>query len=119
MARHAGLFLVSFIIAGIIMAFGQSGARTTRSIFDRVAGIGRGEAFARLSTATIRAVALGVLGVALIQAIVVGLILMIADSLPSTSLIRRPPFPEDPAMLHSRTAFLVHSEEGVWPTSHR
>ena len=42
MARHAGLFLVSFIIAGIIMAFGQSGARTTRSIFDRVAGIGRG-----------------------------------------------------------------------------
>jgi predicted PurR-regulated permease PerM len=72
------LFLVSFIIAGIIMAFGQSGARSTRSIFDRVVGTGRGEEFAKLSTATIRAVALGVLGVAFIQAIVVGLLLMIA-----------------------------------------
>ena len=72
------LFLFSFIIAGIIMAFGQSGARSTRSIFDRIVGIGRGEEFARLSTATIRAVAQGVIGVAFIQAIVVGLVLMIA-----------------------------------------
>ncbi len=72
------LFLVSFIIAGIIMAFGRSGARSTESIFDRIFGAGRGEEFARLSTATIRAVALGVLGVAFIQAIVVGLVLMIA-----------------------------------------
>jgi predicted PurR-regulated permease PerM len=72
------LFLVSFIIAGIIMAFGQSGARSTVSIFDRIVGTGQGEEFAKLSTATIRAVALGVLGVAFIQAIVVGLLLMIA-----------------------------------------
>lgn len=72
------LFLFSFIIAGIIMAFGQSGARSVRSIFDRIVGTGRGEEFAKLSTDTIRAVALGVLGVAFIQAIVVGLVLMIA-----------------------------------------
>jgi predicted PurR-regulated permease PerM len=72
------LFLVSFIIAGIIMAFGQAGARSTESIFDRIVGTGRGAEFAKLSTATIRAVALGVLGVAFIQAIVVGLLLMIA-----------------------------------------
>ena len=72
------LFLASFIIAGINMAFGQSGGRGTRAIFDRIVGTGPGEAFARLSTATIRAVALGVLGVAFIQAIVVGLLLMIA-----------------------------------------
>ena len=72
------LFLVSFIIAGIIMAFGQAGARSTASIFDRIVGTGQGEEFAQLSTATIRAVALGVLGVAFIQAIVVGLVLMIA-----------------------------------------
>ena len=72
------LFLVSFIIAGIIMAFGQSGARSTVSIFDRIVGTGQGEEFAKLSTATIRAVALGVLGVAFIQAIVVGLVVMIA-----------------------------------------
>ena len=49
-----------------------------RSIFDRIVGIGRGEEFAKLSTATIRAVAQGVIGVAFIQAIVVGLVLMIA-----------------------------------------
>ena len=72
------LFLASFIIAGIIMAFGQSGARSIESIFDRIVGTGRGEEFAKLSTATIRAVALGVLGVAFIQAIVVGVVLMIA-----------------------------------------
>ena len=72
------LFLASFIIAGIIMAFGESGASSTKAIFDRIVGTGRGEDFAKLSTATIRAVALGVLGVALIQAIVVGLFLLIA-----------------------------------------
>ena len=72
------LFLFSFIVAGIIMAFGQSGAKTTRSIFDRIVGIQRGEQFAKLSTKTIRAVALGVIGVAFIQAVVVGLVLMIA-----------------------------------------
>ena len=59
------------------MAFGQSGARSMTSIFDRIVGTGRGEEFAKLSTATIRSVALGVLGVAFIQAIVVGSVLMI------------------------------------------
>ena len=72
------LFLAAFIIAGIIMAFGESGATSTRAIFDRIVGTGRGEEFAKLSTATIRAVALGVLGVAFIQAIVVGLVMLIA-----------------------------------------
>jgi predicted PurR-regulated permease PerM len=72
------LFLAAFIIAGIIMAFGRAGAASTRSIFDRVVGAGHGEEFARLSTATIRAVALGVLGVAFIQAMVVGVVMLIA-----------------------------------------
>lgn len=72
------LFLFSFIIAGIIMAFGEPGARSIRSIFARIVGIQRGEDFARLSTETIRAVALGVLGVAFIQALVVGLVLLVA-----------------------------------------
>jgi predicted PurR-regulated permease PerM len=72
------LFLASFIIAGIIMAFGQGGARSVSAIFVRIVGSERGEGFARLATGTIRAVALGVLGVALIQAIVVGLVMIIA-----------------------------------------
>jgi predicted PurR-regulated permease PerM len=77
-ASAALLFLASFIVAGIIMAFGQAGARSVRAIFIRIVGIERGEEFARLSTETIRAVALGVLGVAFIQAIVVGLVMIIA-----------------------------------------
>src|SRR6188472_1629637 len=71
-------FLASFIIAGILMAFGQSGSRASVAIFERVTGTARGAEFARLSTATIRAVAQGVIGVAFIQAIVVGLCLLIA-----------------------------------------
>jgi len=71
-------FLASFIVAGIIMAFGQSGSRGSLAIFERIVGNARGSEFASLSTATIRAVALGVIGVAFIQAIIVGLALLIA-----------------------------------------
>jgi predicted PurR-regulated permease PerM len=72
------LFLGSFILAGIFMAFGESGARACKAIMGRLAGKERGEEFTRLATATIRAVAQGVVGVALIQAILVGLCLLIA-----------------------------------------
>ncbi len=71
-------FLGSFIIAGIVMAFGEAGHRGSRSIFERIVGQARGGEFARLSVATIRAVALGVLGIAFVQAIIVGLCLLIA-----------------------------------------
>ena len=69
-------FLAAFIVAAIIMAFGEAGARGSRAVFERVAGAERGAEFARLSTATIRAVAQGVIGVAFIQAIIVGLCLL-------------------------------------------
>ena len=72
------LFVASFIVAGIIMAFGKAGAASAEAIFDRIMGIGRGAEFVTLSSATIRAVALGVLGVAFIQAIVIGLTMMVA-----------------------------------------
>jgi len=71
-------FLVSFIVAGILMAYGEAGARASRAIFERVIGGGRGAPFAQLSTATIRAVAQGVIGIAFVQAILVGLALLIA-----------------------------------------
>jgi predicted PurR-regulated permease PerM len=61
-----------------MMAFGDSGARGIRSIFERIAEGPRGAEFVDLSTATIRAVAKGVLGVAFIQAIIVGLCMLIA-----------------------------------------
>jgi predicted PurR-regulated permease PerM len=71
-------FLASFIVAGILMAYGDSGARGSRAIFTRIIGSGRGESFARLCTATIRAVAQGVIGIAFVQAILVGLALLVA-----------------------------------------
>jgi predicted PurR-regulated permease PerM len=71
-------FLAAFIIAGIIMAFGEAGDRANLAIFQRVLGPARGAEFAKLSTATIRAVAQGVIGVAFIQAIIVGLCLLVA-----------------------------------------
>jgi predicted PurR-regulated permease PerM len=72
------LFLASFIVAGIMMAYGESGAAAGQSILDRAAGPSRGKALLKLSTATIRSVALGVMGVAFIQAILIGLALLIA-----------------------------------------
>ena len=71
-------FLASFIIAGIVMAYGEAGARGSRAIFERIVGPERGERFARLSTATIRSVAQGVIGIAFVQAILVGLALLVA-----------------------------------------
>jgi predicted PurR-regulated permease PerM len=71
------LFLGSFIIAGIVLAYSESGARSSRAIFHRVAGLARGEAFAKLCTSIIRAVALGVIGIAFIQAILIGLALLL------------------------------------------
>ena len=71
-------FVAAFIIAGIIMAFGEAGDRASRAIFARVFGFERGEQFAMLSVATIRAVAQGVIGIAFIQAILVGLCLLVA-----------------------------------------
>lgn len=72
------LFLASFVVANIVMAYGDSVARTGRAIFSRVAGSSRGESLAKLALATIRAVALGVIGVAAIQALLIGLALLIA-----------------------------------------
>jgi predicted PurR-regulated permease PerM len=72
------LFLASFIVATILMAWGASAASTGQQFFNRVAGPSRGEALAKLSVATIRAVALGVVGIAAIQALLVGLALLFA-----------------------------------------
>jgi predicted PurR-regulated permease PerM len=71
-------FVAAFIVAGIIMAFGESGDLASRAIFARVFGPERGDEFTVLSVKTIRAVAQGVIGIAFIQAILVGLCLLLA-----------------------------------------
>ena len=79
MAGGALLFLFSFIVAGIVMAWGEPGARAIRNILVRLVGSRRGDDFALLCTQTIKAVALGVLGVAFIQATILGIILVVAS----------------------------------------
>jgi len=71
-------FIASFCIAGVIMAYGESGAKASQAIFARLISPERAPGFIRLSSATIRTVAQGVIGVALIQAIAVGLTLLVA-----------------------------------------
>ena len=79
-AGIGGAFLklvASFVIAAIIMAYGKAAIGASRAIFERVAAA-RGGDLADLATSTIRAVALGVIGVAVIQAILIGLMMLIA-----------------------------------------
>lgn len=67
------LFLGSLIVAGIMMAYAQSGVAATERIFTRFAGRTKGPRLHVLSTLTIRSVAAGVLGVALIQSLILGI----------------------------------------------
>lgn len=71
-------FLAALIVAGIIMAYGEGGSRASRAIFARLADEEHGAEYAHLATSTIRAVAQGVIGVAFIQALAIGLCLLVA-----------------------------------------
>ncbi|SDH65043.1 AI-2E family transporter [Pseudomonas panipatensis] len=66
------LFIAAVIIAGIIMAFGEKGQRSAERIASRVSGPERGPRIVELCTATIRAVAQGVIGIAFIQMLLIG-----------------------------------------------
>jgi predicted PurR-regulated permease PerM len=71
-------FAASLVVAGILIAYGEAGARTSLAILSRLVGRERGASFQKLSTSTIRGVAQGVIGIAFVQAILVGLVLLIA-----------------------------------------
>ena len=71
-------FLGSMVIAGIMMAYGKSGAGAMLRIICRLSGRERGPQLYSLSTATIRSVSMGVVGVAFIQALLLGLGFMAA-----------------------------------------
>ncbi len=70
-------FVLSIIIAGVFLVSGQAGYRVTRSIASSISKE-HGPGLTDMSIATIRSVAKGVLGVAVIQAILsaIGLVLM-------------------------------------------
>ena len=72
-------FLFALVIAGVMMAYGQSGSKAMENIICRLAGSDKGTDFYTLSTATIRSVSMGVIGVAFIQALILGVGFVWAD----------------------------------------
>ncbi len=65
-------FVISTIIAGVLLATSEGGAKMIRTLFIKLVGE-RGEEFTMISELTVRNVVKGILGVALIQAILAGL----------------------------------------------
>ncbi len=76
-ARHAVaavmLFLGSIIVAGIMMAYGESGSVAIGHIFTRLSDAEHGPRLQKLATGAVRSVAAGVVGVAFIQALLLGM----------------------------------------------
>lgn len=81
-AAGAGLgilqFAVAIIIAGVFLAYNEGAGNFARKLGGRLAGH-EGEKFAALASSTVRSVAQGVLGVAVIQAVLAGIGLMAAE----------------------------------------
>ncbi len=69
-------FMVSIVIAGVLLARADLGADTTKQFARRLVGE-RAEDFINLTTATVRSVVQGILGIALIQALASALLLII------------------------------------------
>jgi len=72
------IFLVALIVAGIMLAYGESVRVANGKIFERFAGPVKGPRLHHLSASTVRSVATGVVGVAFIQALLIGLGLIFA-----------------------------------------
>jgi predicted PurR-regulated permease PerM len=71
-------FVLSIAIAGLLLANAASGQRAAEAVATRLTGE-RGRGIARLAAATVRSVAQGVLGVAVIQALLAGVGLLAAN----------------------------------------
>lgn len=65
-------FLVSLAVAGLWMTYATSANATARAIASRMAGPERSDDLVKLSVATIRAVSQGVIGIACVQALLLG-----------------------------------------------
>jgi len=73
------LFVAALIVAGIFMAYGERGRGNAIRFAARLTGAERGPQIAALCTGTIRAVAQGVIGIAFIHMLVVGVGFIVAD----------------------------------------
>ncbi|WP_439106694.1 AI-2E family transporter [Congregibacter sp.] len=79
-------FFGALIIAGIMMAYGESGTAAMARIFTRMVGEERGPGLHTITTLTVRSVATGVVGVAFIQALLLGVGFMFAG-IPAAGLL--------------------------------
>ncbi len=70
-------FLLAIIIAGALLAHAEEGGRATRAIARRLSPE-RGLHYAEIAEQTVRSVALGILGVALLQGLLAGLGFLVA-----------------------------------------
>lgn len=68
----------ALIIGAVMMAYAEPGSRALGRIFSRVTDPERGPQLQRLATATVRSVAIGVIGVAFIQALLLGVGFLLA-----------------------------------------
>jgi predicted PurR-regulated permease PerM len=59
-------FVLSIVVAGVLLAYAQKGATVSRALADRLFGL-KGAEYQELAGSTIRSVTSGILGVALIQ----------------------------------------------------
>ncbi len=80
------LFIGALIIAGIIMAFGETGHRSAHRIASRIVGAERGDRIVELCTATIRTVAQGVIGIAFIQMLLIS-VGFVVKGIPAAGLL--------------------------------
>lgn len=71
-------FAVSVVIAGFLFIYGPGLATRTHNVSTSIAGP-RGSRFVNISGATIRNVAQGIIGIAVLQALVVGVALIVAE----------------------------------------
>lgn len=71
--------VVSFIIAGIMLSSSKNVSDVGTQFYRRLIGKERGDEFATVSEITIRNVAKGILGVSAIQAILIGIVLLLAN----------------------------------------
>jgi predicted PurR-regulated permease PerM len=80
------MFIAALIIAGVVMAYGESGNRSAIQIASRIFRPSKGLQITQLCTATIRAVAQGVIGIAFIQMILIGVGFVLMD-IPGAGLL--------------------------------
>lgn len=80
------IFFVALVVAGVLMAHGEHGHVSAVQIASRISGPETGQKIADLCTATIRAVAQGVVGIAFIQMLLIGIGLVVVG-IPGAGLL--------------------------------